>query len=200
MRSRRSTTTRSTSCSASRCSSTSGSRSRLLRELRRVVAPGGVCLVNVPTLARASASSSSPPSGSASARPRRWTTTSATTTRATSGRSSFEAGLPAARHSVLQAQVRPQHLRACRVVSETLELRDELRRHVPRRDRRDLEQLDRDALERIASGLAEVRDGGGRLFVLGVGGSAAHACHAVERLPQALRASRRTRRRTTSRS
>jgi D-sedoheptulose 7-phosphate isomerase len=42
-----------------------------------------------------------------------------------------------------------------------------------------LEQLDRDALERMAEGLASTRDSGGRLFVLGVGGSAAHASHAV---------------------
>jgi D-sedoheptulose 7-phosphate isomerase len=42
-----------------------------------------------------------------------------------------------------------------------------------------LERLDRDALERMAEGLAETRDSGGRLFVLGVGGSAAHASHAV---------------------
>jgi D-sedoheptulose 7-phosphate isomerase len=42
-----------------------------------------------------------------------------------------------------------------------------------------LQGLDRGALERLASGLAEVRDAGGRLFVLGVGGSAAHASHAV---------------------
>ena len=40
-------------------------------------------------------------------------------------------------------------------------------------------QLDPDSIERLASGLAEVRDAGGRLFVLGVGGSAAHAGHAV---------------------
>jgi D-sedoheptulose 7-phosphate isomerase len=42
-----------------------------------------------------------------------------------------------------------------------------------------VERLDREELERLAAGLAEVRDGGGRLFVLGVGGSAAHAGHAV---------------------
>jgi D-sedoheptulose 7-phosphate isomerase len=42
-----------------------------------------------------------------------------------------------------------------------------------------VERLDRSELERLAAGLAEVRDGGGRLFVLGVGGSAAHAGHAV---------------------
>jgi D-sedoheptulose 7-phosphate isomerase len=39
--------------------------------------------------------------------------------------------------------------------------------------------LDRDSIEAVASGLAEVRDGGGRLFILGVGGSAGHASHAV---------------------
>lgn len=42
-----------------------------------------------------------------------------------------------------------------------------------------LEQLDREAVERMAEALASVRDSGGRLFVLGVGGSAAHASHAV---------------------
>jgi D-sedoheptulose 7-phosphate isomerase len=42
-----------------------------------------------------------------------------------------------------------------------------------------LEQLDRDAIERLAQGLVAVRDRGGRLFILGVGGSAAHASHAV---------------------
>lgn len=39
--------------------------------------------------------------------------------------------------------------------------------------------LDTAAIERVALGLAEVRDGGGRLFLLGVGGSAGHAGHAV---------------------
>jgi D-sedoheptulose 7-phosphate isomerase len=42
-----------------------------------------------------------------------------------------------------------------------------------------LESLDREAVERMAAGLATARDSGGRLFVLGVGGSAAHASHAV---------------------
>jgi D-sedoheptulose 7-phosphate isomerase len=42
-----------------------------------------------------------------------------------------------------------------------------------------VEALDRDAIERLAAGLTEVRDRGGRLFILGVGGSAAHASHAV---------------------
>src|SRR5438132_8814496 len=39
--------------------------------------------------------------------------------------------------------------------------------------------IDRDEVERLADGLARVRDGGGRLFVVGVGGSAGHASHAV---------------------
>src|SRR4051812_26166152 len=39
--------------------------------------------------------------------------------------------------------------------------------------------LDADATERMAAILAEVRDQQGRLFVLGVGGSAANASHAV---------------------
>jgi D-sedoheptulose 7-phosphate isomerase len=34
-------------------------------------------------------------------------------------------------------------------------------------------------IEAVASGLAATRDGGGRLFILGVGGSAGHASHAV---------------------
>jgi D-sedoheptulose 7-phosphate isomerase len=39
--------------------------------------------------------------------------------------------------------------------------------------------LDGAEIAAIATGLARVRDGGGRLFILGVGGSAAHASHAV---------------------
>jgi len=39
--------------------------------------------------------------------------------------------------------------------------------------------LDRQAIERVALGLAKVREKGGRLFVLGVCGSAANASHAV---------------------
>ncbi len=42
-----------------------------------------------------------------------------------------------------------------------------------------LSALDRDAVDRVAGGLAAVRARGGRLFVLGVGGSAGHASHAV---------------------
>lgn len=39
--------------------------------------------------------------------------------------------------------------------------------------------LDRGAIDAVARGLADVRDRNGRLFVLGVGGSAGHASHAV---------------------
>lgn len=39
--------------------------------------------------------------------------------------------------------------------------------------------LDPAQIDRIAVGLASVRDGGGRLFILGVGGSAGNAGHAV---------------------
>lgn len=45
--------------------------------------------------------------------------------------------------------------------------------------RRIAEALDVSSIEAVARGLAEVRDGGGRLFILGVGGSAGHASHAV---------------------
>jgi len=41
------------------------------------------------------------------------------------------------------------------------------------------EQLDVDAIERMAAILADTRDRGGRLFILGAGGSAANASHAV---------------------
>ena len=39
--------------------------------------------------------------------------------------------------------------------------------------------MDIAAIERMAAGLARVRELGGRLFILGVGGSAGHAGHAV---------------------
>jgi len=42
-----------------------------------------------------------------------------------------------------------------------------------------LEQVDLAEIERLAAGLAGVRKQGGRLFILGVGGSAGHASHAV---------------------
>jgi D-sedoheptulose 7-phosphate isomerase len=44
---------------------------------------------------------------------------------------------------------------------------------------RELERLDRDAIERTVRILAALRRRGGRLFVVGVGGSAGNASHAV---------------------
>src|SRR5437870_9420142 len=40
-------------------------------------------------------------------------------------------------------------------------------------------QLDADAIERVVPLLADTRERGGRVFILGVGGSAANASHAV---------------------
>ena len=40
-------------------------------------------------------------------------------------------------------------------------------------------RIDAAAVDRLAEALAKVRDGGGRLFIIGVGGSAGHASHAV---------------------
>ena len=42
-----------------------------------------------------------------------------------------------------------------------------------------IEQLDVGAIERVVELLADARTRGGRLFILGVGGSAANASHAV---------------------
>ncbi len=42
-----------------------------------------------------------------------------------------------------------------------------------------LDQLDCDAVERMVGELASLRSRGGRLFILGVGGGAGHASHAV---------------------
>lgn len=42
-----------------------------------------------------------------------------------------------------------------------------------------LRALDHVVIDRLAGGLADVRERGGRLFILGVGGSAGHASHAV---------------------
>jgi len=41
------------------------------------------------------------------------------------------------------------------------------------------DEIDHDAIERIAEGLRELRERAGRLFLLGVGGSAANCSHAV---------------------
>jgi len=42
-----------------------------------------------------------------------------------------------------------------------------------------VQRLDPESIEAVARGLAKVRAAGGRLFILGVGGSAGHAGHAV---------------------
>src|SRR6476469_5736381 len=42
-----------------------------------------------------------------------------------------------------------------------------------------IRELDSGSIERLAEGIAEVRNRRGRLFILGVGGSAGHAGHAV---------------------
>ena len=42
-----------------------------------------------------------------------------------------------------------------------------------------LSRLDASTIDKLAVGLGRVRDAGGRLFILGVGGSAGHASHAV---------------------
>ncbi|HEX6179320.1 MAG TPA: SIS domain-containing protein [Thermoanaerobaculia bacterium] len=42
-----------------------------------------------------------------------------------------------------------------------------------------VQRLDPATIDRMAEALASVRDSGGRLFILGVGGSAGHASHAV---------------------
>jgi D-sedoheptulose 7-phosphate isomerase len=44
---------------------------------------------------------------------------------------------------------------------------------------RAIRELDVAAIDAVAAGLGAVREGGGRLFILGVGGSAGHASHAV---------------------
>jgi D-sedoheptulose 7-phosphate isomerase len=42
-----------------------------------------------------------------------------------------------------------------------------------------IRQIDSASVDRLAAGLAATRERGGRLFILGVGGSAGHASHAV---------------------
>lgn len=42
-----------------------------------------------------------------------------------------------------------------------------------------IRRIDAEAVDRLAVALGRARDGGGRLFILGVGGSAGHASHAV---------------------
>ena len=43
-----------------------------------------------------------------------------------------------------------------------------------------LQKLDTNSIEQMTDILAETRESGGRLFILGVGGSAANASHAVK--------------------
>ena len=45
--------------------------------------------------------------------------------------------------------------------------------------KRIINELDTKKIDLVAQALAEVRDGGGRVFFLGVGGSAANCSHAV---------------------
>ena len=42
-----------------------------------------------------------------------------------------------------------------------------------------MNEIDHETIERMALGLAKIRERDGRLFILGVGGSAGHASHAV---------------------
>src|SRR5207248_5316670 len=42
-----------------------------------------------------------------------------------------------------------------------------------------IDTVDQQTIETVAEGLASIREKGGRLFILGVGGSAGHASHAV---------------------
>jgi D-sedoheptulose 7-phosphate isomerase len=42
-----------------------------------------------------------------------------------------------------------------------------------------IDRIDKNAVERVAELIAETKEGGGRLFILGVGGGAANASHAV---------------------
>ena len=44
-----------------------------------------------------------------------------------------------------------------------------------------VQTIDDGAIEATAEGLASVRSAGGRLFILGVGGSAGHASHGATR-------------------
>ena len=46
-----------------------------------------------------------------------------------------------------------------------------------------LAELDVSAIERLVILLVDLRERGGRLFILGVGGGAGHASHAVNRVP-----------------
>ena len=155
-----------------------------LRELRRVTAPGGVVLVNVPTwrgkraLEFAAFRLGVSPAEEMDDHKRYYDPRDLWPLL-------VRGGLPTERHPLLPPQVRPQHVRG-------LPRRAERRlttspRRTSRRRHEIVAELDRDAIERVAHGLAAVRDGGGRLFVLGVGGSAGARQPRRQRLPQALR-------------
>ena len=88
-----------------------------LEHFHRVLRPGGVVLRSTCPRGSASAPWSTPPSGSASRRPRRWTTTRCYYDPKDLWPLMVKAGFMPARHQVLQAQVRPQHLRGRRPVT-----------------------------------------------------------------------------------
>ena len=91
-----------------------------------------------------------------------------------------KAGFMPARHQVLQAQVRPQHLRGRHPFTGDTFIMSMTFTESFLRETVDLVQnLDTEQIERMATGIAEVRERGGRLFILGVGGSAGSASHAV---------------------
>jgi D-sedoheptulose 7-phosphate isomerase len=68
----------------------------------------------------------------------------------------------------------PDMLRDCMIEKMDSFSRDFLRESIEV-----IRLIDADGVDRLAIGLAAARDGGGRLFILGVGGSAGHASHAV---------------------
>ena len=178
---------RSTSCCACRCSSTCGSRERCSaraapRDCARAASCSSTCrrgaasasleLVGVPARRQPGRGDGRPQALLRPARP---------LADAGAGR------LPAERHPLPPAQVRPQHVRRLPRPAGG-DPHDALRRRATStRPRGSSPTLDRDAIEAVASGLAAVRDGGGRLFILGVGGSAGHAEPRGQRLPQAVR-------------
>ncbi len=171
----------STSCCACRCWSTCGIRSG--RSTRCAACwPPAASACSTCRRGGASGSSSCRRSGSGSAPPRRWTTTRPTTTPATCGRCSCGRGsgpsdIAVARHKfglntfAAAACPRSTGLAEGPMTSFTENYLGETRRI--------LDALDPAAVEAVASDLAAVRARGGRLFVLGVGGSAGHAGHAV---------------------
>ena len=138
--------------------------------------PGGVCVGQRPVVARqarprALGLPARPQPGRGDGRPQDVLRPARPLAAARAGR------LPPHADPLLQAQVRPQHVR--RLPAPTKGAR-ELHRRLPRRDRADRRgarpRRDR-AHGRPGSPRCATR--GGRLFILGVGGSAGHASHAV---------------------